>query len=233
MDFTSLSASRLDARVYPCAKDDVEFREFQSKHRKSRGNPQTSKEVFEALFSTVEGDVGNLSHNLINANIAFGELASLTDKDLELIGCKDQNQRKSLLEFFRLLPNQEHSYTQIMESEEAQLYNETILKRTTAHLDSMRSALAAANYKLKIVPAEDIVLGEKNFASRFVLDALDELHRVTNDIEVQLKEFEKELNTSSEECKKNRTKLNMISVLFSSAIFVTIGFYVWKTVRSK
>ena len=113
MDFSSLSATRIEARAYPCDGSDVELREFQGKQGKHRGGHHASREVFDALFSTVEGDVGDLSDNLINANVTFGELASLSNKDLELIGCKDENQRLSLLDFFKLMPKQERSYTQL------------------------------------------------------------------------------------------------------------------------
>ncbi|XP_055903857.1 uncharacterized protein LOC129939759 [Eupeodes corollae] len=233
MDFTSLSATRIEARAYPYEGSDVELREFQGKQRKLKGSQQASREVFEALLATVEGDVGELSDNLINANVTFGELASLTDKDLELIGCKDDKQRQSLLEFFKLMPKQERSYTQIKDSKEAQLYNDTILKRTSSHLEAMRSALAAANYKLKIIPSEDVVVGEKNFASRFVLDALDELQRVTNEIDFQLNELDKQTKSDSVNSMKSRLTSKTFGVLLSTALIASFGFFVWKTVRNK
>lgn len=233
MDFSSLSASRIEAKAYPYDGSDVELREFQSKQRRSRVSQQASKEVFDALFSTVEGDVADLGDNLINANVAFADLASLTDKDLELIGCKDEEQRRSLLESFKLMPKQERSYTQILESQEAQLYNETILKRTSAHLGAMRSALTAANYKLKFIPSEDVVVGEKNFASRFVLEALEELKRVTNEIEVQLNELDKETNPNLGGSKRSLLTGKAFSILLSTGLLASLGFFVWKSVRSK
>lgn len=54
----------------------------------------------------------------------------------------------------------------------------------------MRSALAAANYKLQIIPPDDVIVGEKSFASRFVLEALNGLNSVTRDIDRELYELE-------------------------------------------
>lgn len=54
----------------------------------------------------------------------------------------------------------------------------------------MRSALTAANYKLQIMPPDDVIVGEKSFASRFVLEALNELYGVTDDIDKEIKGIE-------------------------------------------
>lgn len=54
----------------------------------------------------------------------------------------------------------------------------------------MRSALAAANYKLQIMPPDDVIVGEKSFASRFVLEALNELYGVSDDIDKEIKSIE-------------------------------------------
>lgn len=54
----------------------------------------------------------------------------------------------------------------------------------------MRSALVAANYKLQIMPPEDVIVGEKSFASRFVLEALQELYGATDEIDKDILEIE-------------------------------------------
>lgn len=69
-------------------------------------------------------------------------------------------------------------------------YNRQIINNASNHLESMRSALAAANYKLQIIPPEDVIIGEKSFASRFVLEALNELYGVTDGIENEILEIE-------------------------------------------
>lgn len=57
----------------------------------------------------------------------------------------------------------------------------------------MRSALSATNYKLKILPPDDIIVGEKSFASRFVLESLAELKAVTFEIDKEIDDLAKVL----------------------------------------
>lgn len=64
----------------------------------------------------------------------------------------------------------------------------------------MRSAMAAANYKLQIMPPEDVVVGEKSFASRFVLEALNELYGVADDIDNEISDIEEVDFKSSKTC---------------------------------
>lgn len=81
-------------------------------------------------------------------------------------------------------------FLRIYNLKEASKYNRQISNNASNHLDSMRSALAAANYKLQIMPPEDVIVGEKSFASRFLLEALNELYGVTDDIEKEIFEVE-------------------------------------------
>lgn len=81
-------------------------------------------------------------------------------------------------------------FLRIYHLKEASTYNTTILNNAGNHLDSMHSALAAANYKLEIMPPEDVIVGEKSFASRFVLEALNELYGATEEIEKEISEVQ-------------------------------------------
>lgn len=65
------------------------------------------------------------------------------------------------------------------------------MKSATSHMGTMKTALSAANYKLQIIPSEDVIVGDKSFASRFVLEAVEELKRATDEIENQLSDLEK------------------------------------------
>ena len=87
----------------------------------------------------------------------------------------------------------------------------------------MRSALAAANYKLQIMPPEDVIVGEKSFASRFVLEALNELYDVTNGIEKEIFNIE---DVSKEEIKLKKVlmgsdKWPFLSYIRCGKLFIT------------
>ena len=81
-------------------------------------------------------------------------------------------------------------FSRICHLKEASNYNRQIINNASSHLESMRSALAAANYKLQIMPPEDVIVGEKSFASRFVLEALNELYDATDGIEKEIFDIE-------------------------------------------
>ena len=59
-----------------------------------------------------------------------------------------------------------------------------------SYMDSMRKAINISNYKLQLMPPDDLIVDEKRFASRFVLDALKELNSVSHEIEQELVEIE-------------------------------------------
>lgn len=94
-----------------------------------------------------------------------------------------------------------------------------MLEHTTEHLIAMKSSLAAANYKLKYSPCiENIILGDKNFASKFVVEALNELKNATKDIDSGINEIEEIISK-----KKKQNDTNLIFQI-SASIFALIGF---------
>lgn len=91
-----------------------------------------------------------------------------------------------------------------------------MLARSTDHFVSLRNSIAAANYKLRYSPSiENLVLGEKNFASKFVVEALNELKNATNHIDSEINEIEDIIS------KKN--KQNNIFFQISTSILALIG----------
>lgn len=49
--------------------------------------------------------------------------------------------------------------------------------------------MAAANYKLQIMPTEDVIVGDKYFASKFLMEALYEIEGLTNEVGTQIQEL--------------------------------------------
>lgn len=94
-----------------------------------------------------------------------------------------------------------------------------MLGRSTEHFIALESSLAAANYKLKYLPCvENIILGDKNFASKFVVEALNELRNGTKDIESEINKIEQIIFK-----KKKQKDINLIFQI-SASIFAFIGF---------
>ncbi|KAM7352856.1 daedalus [Cochliomyia hominivorax] len=170
---------------------DSGFLRYRHKWIQPRGDSQANREILNTLLATQGENTSDYVEKLIAENISYRDLASLTKEDLELMGFTRSKQREELMEFFGRLPNQDPSLEQIYQLKEASNYNREIVNNASKHLDCMRSAMAAANYKLQIQPPEDVIVGEKSFASRFVLEALNELYGVADDIDNEITEVEK------------------------------------------
>ncbi|KAL9925412.1 daedalus [Glossina fuscipes fuscipes] len=167
-------------------------------------------------------------------NVRYNDLASLTKKDLELIGFKNEKETQELLDSFAYLPNQYPTYDGICQLEEAQSYNRKIIMNASGHLEILRAGLASANYKLQILPPDDVILDEKSFASRFVLEALNELHGLTDVINGELEELKEIISSKfeqpSQNSSSNRNLRNGIWLLLSSlsSIGAFLALYYWK-----
>ncbi|XP_065356667.1 uncharacterized protein daed [Calliphora vicina] len=214
---------------------DSGFLRYHHKWIQPKGDSQANREILTTLLSTQGDNTSDYVEKLIAENISYRDLASLTHQDLELMGFARPKQRDELLAFFAQLPNQDPSLEQIYHLKEASNYNQQIISNASNHLNSMRSALAAANYKLQIMPPEDVIVGEKSFASRFVLEALNELYGVTDDIEKEISEmediiYEKLQSTKNTTPKKtNHFKLTFWFIFGSlSSIGAFLALYFWK-----
>ncbi|XP_067626260.1 uncharacterized protein daed [Eurosta solidaginis] len=158
---------------------------------RSSGERRCNREALTTLLSSHGDNSGECIEKLLAEEISYRDLASLANLDLELIGFKNAKEREDLMNFFAELPNQDPTYKNICDMPEAEMYNREIVDNAIDHLENMRSALSAANYKLKIMPPEDIVVGEKSFASRFVVEALTELKTVTTEIDKEVEDLSK------------------------------------------
>ncbi|XP_023295831.2 uncharacterized protein LOC111678650 [Lucilia cuprina] len=213
---------------------DSGFLRYRHKWLQPKGDSQANREILNTLLSTQGDNSADCVEKLISENISYRDLASLTHQDLELMGFVRPKQREELLAFFAQLPNQDPSLEQIYYLKEASNYNRQIINNASNHLDSMRSALAAANYKLQIMPPEDVIVGEKSFASRFVLEAINELYGVTEDIEEEISEmeeiiYEKLQSTKISKSPTNKFQLTLWLIFGSlSSIGALFALYFWK-----
>ncbi|XP_017475611.1 PREDICTED: uncharacterized protein LOC108365907 [Rhagoletis zephyria] len=175
---------------------------------RSSGERRSNREALTTLLSSHGDNSGECIEKLLAEEISYRDLASLSSADLELMGFKNSKEREDLLAFFAELPNQDPSYKSICGLVEAETYNGEIVSNAIDHLENMRSALRATNYKLKIMPPDDIVVGEKSFASRFVLEALTELQTVTGEIDKEVADLTQLLVEKQSSQKVNRTAKN-------------------------
>lgn len=158
---------------------------------RSNNERRSNREALTTLLSSHGDNSNDCIERLLAEEISYRDLASLSSSDLQLMGFKDSKEREELITFFSELPNQDPTYKEICELPEAKTYNCEILGKAIDHLDNMRSALSAINYKLKILPPDDIIVGEKSFASRFVLESLAELKAVTFEIDKEIDDLTK------------------------------------------
>uniref|UniRef100_A0A1A9WEW5 Uncharacterized protein n=1 Tax=Glossina brevipalpis TaxID=37001 RepID=A0A1A9WEW5_9MUSC len=209
----------------PLYKGDSGFlRPNQHRHR----NEHIDREILKTYLDSEFEDGVDTAEKLISENISPRDLASLTKKDLELIGIKNEKKIDDLLKVFSELPNQYPTYEDMCHLEKAQTYNRQIFMNASNHLEIMRRSLTAANYKVQIWPPDDVILGEKLFASRFVVKALDELDSLTNDIIFLKSEQQLEKPRPN---KKSSNRIHMTTWLLLgslSSISVLLALYYWK-----
>ncbi|KAH8318194.1 hypothetical protein KR074_007495, partial [Drosophila pseudoananassae] len=192
-----------------------------------RRDPRREREILNALIAqTVEADhVTNCVDKLIEENISCRDLASLSNEDLDLFGFKHPTQRKELLEIFAKMPNQDPSYEEICNAPNASTYNNKIIENAGGHFMSLRASMSATNYKLQVMPPEDVVVGEKNYASSFALETLKSVKKITDEIAKDLRQIQdnaqiqwKKQEAEAEATKKK--KFSTATILYFTALAV-------------
>lgn len=161
--------------------------------QKAHRDTRREREILNGLLcsTSVETDYASTCvDKLIAENINYLDLASLTDEDLELFGFKCRKQRQQLLEMFEKIPNQNPSYEYICNHPEAENYNNQILGNAGNHFMSLRASLAATNYKLQVSTPEDVVVGDKRYASCFAQETLKSVNQITEEIAKDLAKIE-------------------------------------------
>ncbi|XP_017847170.2 uncharacterized protein LOC108603140 isoform X1 [Drosophila busckii] len=170
-----------------------ERRPWKQTQTKPKRDVNKERDLVLALLSTTSHglDTKENVEKIMEENISFRDLASLCDEDLQLFGFDSRQQRGDLVKLFSTLPNQDPSYEHICRTDTAQGYNNLIVGNAANHLMYMRSSLAATNYKLQVMPPEDVVVGDKRYASRFALEALNSVQSISDELVNDLKKLEK------------------------------------------
>uniref|UniRef100_A0A1A9VI51 SAM domain-containing protein n=1 Tax=Glossina austeni TaxID=7395 RepID=A0A1A9VI51_GLOAU len=186
-------------------------------------NGQANRAVLMTWLMTQFDNGIEAVEKLVAENVCYNDLGSLTKKDLELIGFKNETKKQELLDYFSQLPNQDPTYDDICHLEEAQTYNRKIVMNASGHLEFMRTGLASANYKLQILPPDDVILGEKSFASRFVLEALNELYSLTNGVNGELEELKKIISSKFEQTSQSSSSIRKLQNGIQKTIWLLLG----------
>ncbi|EDW03857.1 uncharacterized protein LOC6562420 [Drosophila grimshawi] len=157
---------------------------------KPRPKTHKEREAIMALLATSSVSRDNKAKLSIEENISFGDLASLTAEDLELFGFTARSERTDLIKLFAQMCNQDPSYDDICNTNAAACYNNQIVGNAANHIQYLRSSLAATNYKLKVMPPEDVIVGDKRYASRFALEALSSVQSISDELIKDLRKLE-------------------------------------------
>lgn len=147
----------------------------------------------DALISIVSSDedVEKIVEEFTKYDINYSALASLNDKDLELLGVKHEKSRDELLQSFARLPNQREHYDEVLGNLNQSDYYEQVLSQVLNHLKHLNISLTAAQLKLHLDHPEDVIMDDTSVhSSVFVEKTLNELKRKAESMEVQLIELQ-------------------------------------------
>lgn len=173
----------------------------------SKAPPRDTRREREALMtllatSTQAQSNANMVEKLVEENISFRDLGSLTDEDLKLFGFASSKERNELINMFSMMPNQDASFDYICNSKAAKGFNNQIVSNAANQLMYLRSSLAATNYKLQVMPPEDVIVGDKSYASRFALDALNSVQTISGELVKDLHKLEQLANNHRQKLQK-------------------------------
>lgn len=88
-----------------------------------KGDPRVNREVLTTLLASEGGEcVSDCIEKLLDEEISYRDLGSLNEIDLELMGISNHKQREELLNFFKLLPNQDPSYERFLFENKLKFY---------------------------------------------------------------------------------------------------------------
>ncbi|XP_055373517.1 uncharacterized protein LOC129606911 [Condylostylus longicornis] len=203
------------------------FEQFRRHVRDNKLARARNDESVSLLLSNFGNEAYDCSEKFFEQGIEFRDLASLNREDLQLFGIKDNCIQTEMLEIFSQLTKQDFSLDDIKNSSEAARYNSEIVDSAASYLNTMKLALTATNLKLKLKPSGDIVVDERNFASKFVLDALCELQHMTDEIEKELKNLE-EICCDSLEHEKRKPGNAALYITFGTILALSMSIAFWK-----
>ncbi|KAM8715295.1 hypothetical protein ACLKA7_002361 [Drosophila subpalustris] len=208
-------------------------------HARPKADQRRENESIMLLLGTSSQGCNNSSNveKLLEENIGFRDLGSLTDEDLQLFGFASTKERNELIKMFGQLANQDPSYDYICKSNDAKGYNNQIVGNAANHLTFLRSSLTATNYKLQVMPPEDVIVGDKRYASRFALDALNSVQSISDELAKDLRKLEQltmEHRQRTQNGNASPTKEKNLKILYYTAIALgtACAWFWWWSKRS-
>lgn len=210
-------------------------------HAKPKSNLHMEREAIIALLAKSKQDYSSSDNvnKLLEEHISFRDLASLTDEDLELFGFTAKKERTEFLKMFAMMPNQDPSYEYICQSKAAHGYNNQIVGNAANHIMYLRSSLAATNYKMQVLPPEDLIVGDKRYASRFALEALNSVQTISEELNKDLRKLQqlqlaKNCIQSEQQASDSPAKERNLKLLYFTAIALgtACAWFWWWSKRS-
>lgn len=115
-------------------------------------------------------------------------------------------------------------------------YRRDVFQNMAEHLESLKTSIAAAEIKLILTPAEDVIIGEQTYSSEIVLKVLKEMARNANFIEKYLEDLNKGnvVTQIPQKYKSNEKSYNYIikNIAIISG-FIGVGFFAYKLIKLK
>ncbi|XP_023031437.1 uncharacterized protein LOC6642392 isoform X2 [Drosophila willistoni] len=201
-------------------------------------NIHAERETIKTLMRSANPQSNSSNNDNVPDDLGIRDLASLTAGDLEQFGFTMPSEQNELLQIFSKLPNQDPSYDYICQTDAAKEYNSQIIGNCSNHLMYLRSSLAATNYKLMSKQPEDVIVNEKRYASRFVLEALKSVKMIAEELSLDIKNIEEfhdnakqkqqqqELQRKSQ-LKKCSKKLNLLTCIYYSSLALGLSCATW------
>ncbi|XP_001356638.2 uncharacterized protein daed [Drosophila pseudoobscura] len=182
----------------------------------------------ELLKTLLVDKSSSFSNSTIPDCICYRDLASLTDEDLQLFGFKPEQHRAEMLQIFAEMGNQDPSYDYLCNSEMAKEYNSQIIGKATEHTMALCSSFENANSRMKMMPVEDLVVGDKRYASRFALETLEQMSKDLKKIEKTVNELQKiDDNQANGGTKKKKLKFVTCAYYAAMALGLSCAWFWW------
>lgn len=106
----------------------------------------------------------------------YKDLSALEDKDLELMGIKNETVRAQMIQHFARLPNQEAGFDNILKTTDIFEYSATVLNNISEHIYNLKSSLVAPKCRMNMSTPEDVLIIDENIlGSELVLKTIDKM----------------------------------------------------------
>uniref|UniRef100_A0A336M325 CSON011160 protein n=1 Tax=Culicoides sonorensis TaxID=179676 RepID=A0A336M325_CULSO len=153
--------------------------------------------------------------------LRYKDLASLEEKDLELMGIKSEEVRARMIHDFKHLPNQEPGFEEVLSKTDMDEYSSNVLSNISEHINNLKTALLVAQTKFNVNPPEDVlILDEKIYGSDLVLKTIDKMMHHCDEIHYMVEEMVSEKLDTVQKSPGTCTKI-VKSIFWIGAVIAT------------